>query len=772
MQAQPLKNTPGPRWLVARLAVLALLGTGPGAVAQPGPETFAKAPTTPLELWDAVDYLVRVGKPGQAAPYLNRFVKSNPDDATLLEIRDRYGVGTVLRLDEHPETRAQARPLLERMNAAAQRQARQEGRVRRFVDLLTASPDEQDYALEQLRKAGPYAVPPLVEAVASPGRPPQERVLLVRNMSRLDRTAVPALVTVLDAPDRTLAADVAEALGRIGDRRAVPFLTDYAARGETPAGRAIARLTGRPFESQPRTPVRVLADEARRYHRHDLEFPGETVEVWSWVEGEGPSPRTVSRGEAEAILGLRFARRALELDPADRPAQVILLSLALEQAVARTGRGSFPAEDPTGAYPLALASGPEVVGEVLRQALADGHSDLAAAAVGILGRLTDRDALTTDRPPPLVEALSAPDRRVQFTAAHALVDLAPQRPFPGSSRVVPVLARFVAHPAEAPTAVVIDGAINRAAQVADLLKTGLGYEPQVATGGEDGFRLAAEAADVEAIFLNPTQLQGAWTFVDTLANLRADARTAGIPVILLGSLRVRERMEKIAETYPRVVFLVSPLDAALFKKQLDRALGRMGVRPLSAAERKDYAQGAAALLARIAARPGSPFEPDLSVAAPSLAAALHSPAIGTEAAAVLGDMPGREGQRGLADVVLDGAEEAPSRVAAAGQLSRSIRRFGPLVAADQERRLAEAFQREPDPALRTALAEVIGALQPEPAPVGRRLRAFAPAVPEPAAAPAPPAPAPAEAPSTEAPEPESHSELHRTEDWGLSGRFC
>ncbi len=55
-----------------------------------------------------------------------------------------------------------------------------------------------------------------------------------------------------------------------------------------------------------------------------------------------------------------------------------------------------------------------------------------------LAKVTDRDSLVSGgRPHPLVEALVAPGRRVQFAAAQALVELAPDRPFPGSSRVVP-----------------------------------------------------------------------------------------------------------------------------------------------------------------------------------------------------------------------------------------------------------------------------------------------------------------------------------------------
>src|SRR4051812_13558974 len=75
----------------------------------PGPETFAKTPTTPMELWDAADYLVRTGQVAQAVPYLNQFVRSQPDDETLLAIRDRYGVGSILRLEDHPQTRGVAR---------------------------------------------------------------------------------------------------------------------------------------------------------------------------------------------------------------------------------------------------------------------------------------------------------------------------------------------------------------------------------------------------------------------------------------------------------------------------------------------------------------------------------------------------------------------------------------------------------------------------------------------------------------------------------------
>ncbi len=922
----------------AALAALALVGTAaalsPALAQLPGPESFAKEPRTPTELWDAVDYLVRVGQADAAVPYLRKFLASNPDDATLLEIRGRYGVGTVLRLDEFPDTKPLVRPLLERFAAASRRSATQPGRLQGAIAGLTRTRPEQDYGVERLREAGPNAVPAVIAALNDASRSGEDRALIAANLGRLDHSAVPPLIAVLDSPDAVLATDAAEALGRIGDPRAIPALTYASARkdkgaGESPqeaARGAIARLTGRPFSQQTRTAARVLADEARKYLIHAVRFPGDTVELWEW-EGDRPAPRTVPSSEAEGILGLRYARQALAIDPADARAQATFVALALEKAVARVGLDRFPAEDPTGAWPTALAAGPDVLGEVLRVAIADGHSELASAAAMALGRVVNRDSLTAGRrPSPLVEALSAPDRRAQFAAAKALVELEPARPFPGSSRVVPTLARFVGD-APAPQAVVIDGNLNRGNRVASMVSN-LGYDPTTVERGDQGFQLAAESAGVEAIFLEPSGLQGAWGVRQTLANLRADARTAGLPVFLLlpedpraeqtyldrgreltrterepndepgqaqplivapdtrrarvqgslpaadaqgdyyrlgplrpgttvlghvslpsvstlnpgealltlereilvgprreprgftvaesragrlaylipaapepapkdnkaeaqraadrkaaeakgqpffdtppeppaygdyllhirptlpigregaparergalpryildvaqlqkvattpGTSAVRERLEDDQASFPRVAILVPTTDANLWKRQVDAAMARMGALPLSAAERDAFAKGAAALLARIASRPGSPLAGGLDRAGPALTGALNS-AAGVAASEALGDVPGIEAQRGLADAAIDPSRPDNLRRRAAEALARSLQRFGPLIAADQEPKLLEALDRESDPAVRAALAAALGALRPRPALVGRRLPAY------------------------------------------------
>lgn len=717
---------------------------------QPAP-IYTKTPTTPLEFWDAADYLLRTGQAADAVPYLNQFMQSNPDDATLLSVRDQYGAGSFLRLQDHPETRKFAEPLVAKLGEASRRTATNPERISRSIAALTKTKEEQDHAVEQLRKAGAYAVPPLFQELTKQGLSPETHALLVRNMGRLDRSATPALIAALDA-ESALAADAAAALGGIGDPRAIAPLTALIATGEPgspakdAARRAIEYITKRPFEAQSKSPVRLLADEARRYHTHAIKFPGDSVTIWDWdANARTPVPRTISRSEAEVFFGNKLARAALAVDPTDRPAQAVLIGQALEKALERAGVANFPANDPANTFAAAVAAGPAVLGDVLRQAVADGKSDLASVAAMALGKVTDANALAVDGAVnPLVEALAAPGRRARFAAAKALVDLDPRKPFAGSSRVVPVLAQFVTAGAS-PRALVIDGNLTRGSQLSGYLKA-LGYEPVLEPTGADGFKTAAESADIEIILVDHHMIQGAWRLHDTLSNLKADARTAGVPVYVVAPLTREADLLSLKDRFPGVKFLVTPTSTATLKDQLAFAAPE---RPemFTAEERASYALEAATLLGKVAARPGSPFERDLARIEPELTAALGNPGTSVAATAVLGDVALPDAQRGLADALLDPSKPGPLRLSAASQLAKSVQRFGPLIAREQEANLLAAFDREADPALRTALGTVIGSLRPRAASTGARLRKL-----ETGAGPAAvaPAPAPPASPSPEA----------------------
>ncbi len=677
----------------------------------PGTELFAKEPQTPLELWDAVDYLLRTGQDKKALPYLDKFLKGKPDDATLETIRKRYGPSSVLSLADYPATRAFAEPLAEAMMAAARKIATDPKRIAGFVAALVRTEDEQSYAVRRLREAGADAVPFLVEALARPGLTAEDRQKILKNAARLDRSAVAPLAAVLDSPDPVLAADAAGVLGSLGDERCIPQLTFAAAApAAAPAVRqaaqaAIARLTARPFAAQQRTPLAVLTDAAWRLHRHEIDLGAEPVAVWTWDKERGlPVSTKVPRTEAEAILGDRFAKDALTLAPADRNARVVQLSLNLEKAIEQAGFTAYKAQDQAESK-AATAAGPSLLIEALKTAIADGKTDLAAVLATALGEVTDVQALaSTGRPHPLVDALYRPGRRLQFAAARAIVKLAPKSSFPGCGRVVATLARFLPKQLEG-RGIVIDANPNRGSQLAGFL-INLGYDAELEVTGARGFAAAAIAADVDVILISHDLFGQRWTVNETLANLKADARTAAIPVFIYGPLNVAYEHPNLQRNYPNIKFLVQPVDAAMLKKQIKELPGA-----LDRAERAGYAREAAELIAGVVKQPKSPLAVDSTVAEHSLAAALNADETGAAAAISLGHVADPDAQRNLADAALDPARPAAIRRQSAKELVESIRRFGPLVSSGQEARLMSMIEIEDDPNVLADLEAVRRALR-------------------------------------------------------------
>ncbi len=136
---------------------------------------------------------------------------------------------------------------------ASTRRATDPARMDKFIAALSQSRAEQKVAVERLREAGPFAIPPLIRALSVSGLDASVRTPLAENLGQLDRKAVPALIAALDSTDDAIVGDVARALGQIGDARAVPALTYLAARTkpETAAKplvlQAIRELTGKTF---------------------------------------------------------------------------------------------------------------------------------------------------------------------------------------------------------------------------------------------------------------------------------------------------------------------------------------------------------------------------------------------------------------------------------------------------------------------------------------------------------------------------------------------
>src|SRR5438552_2174402 len=82
---------------------------------------FYKKPETVAEFWRAMNHEIEVGQSQIAAGYLKGFLAQNPSDEDLLQIQDREGSAAFGRLLAFPELRADAKPLVERVDALVQK---------------------------------------------------------------------------------------------------------------------------------------------------------------------------------------------------------------------------------------------------------------------------------------------------------------------------------------------------------------------------------------------------------------------------------------------------------------------------------------------------------------------------------------------------------------------------------------------------------------------------------------------------------------------------
>jgi CheY-like chemotaxis protein len=525
-----------------------------GALGQEVPQ-FYKKPETAAEFWRAMNHEIELGQFKIAAGYLKGFLARNPTDEELLQIQDREGSSAFHRLLTIPELRADAAPLIERVDALVQQHLSDPKRLAALIKNLNATPEERSYAIAQLSRAGAAAMPALLDALLG-AADSGERSAILSALAKLDRAIVPPLLAALDVDEPNVRSELIGVLSERAETAATPYLWYLSASPKQPAAvrdraaRALAAFLGRNVDRRPSAEVAAslppakaeLTSEAERYYEHRIRFPqGAAVTVWRWDGGKRSLvSQALPASKAEEYYGLRFAGQALDLDPSYVPAQIIYLSFLLDK------------EADSGAVKEVLRStNPELIIAVLRKALAEQRLPVILAATTALGDLAEVRALRPSgaEVPVLVRALDYPDRRVQLAAADAVLRIPALPTAPVAARVVEILGRAVAGESEAKAqAKVLLGFFD--ADIANMVANNLrrtGYQPVIARSGREVLRRLNQAADIDVLLLDSALPNPG--LADLLAQLRADRNAAHLP-LLLTTPGVREaNLRPITERY-------------------------------------------------------------------------------------------------------------------------------------------------------------------------------------------------------------------------------
>jgi CheY-like chemotaxis protein len=702
--------------------------------------TFFKKPENAMEFWAAMNFEIGVGKFDLALEYLKGFMGKDPKtrspavtDQELVDIESAEGMSAFLRLLQIPELREEAKPLLERVNAAVKKHLGDPARIAKYIKNLSASPEERAYAIIELRRSGPQAVPQLVESLlATQGATEHAKILSV--FAELGKNIVPPLLAALDVDDPGLRLELLQILRQRVDKNAVPYLWFLSASPQQPelirktATDMLSLFLSIPKGDLPSSKI-ALTREAERYYQHQVTFspPNQTV-VWYFdKEKKQILSRTLSASEAEEFYGLRFSGQALELDPSYVPAQVVYVSLALEKGFERAGLDQPLEKGAPAVKEVLKVVNPDLIETVLDRALADGRVSVAVGAARALGDIQDRGAARSkdQRPPALVRALNFPDRRVQFAAADALLKI-PGLPNPlAITRTVEVLRRTLSTDAVS-QALIGDGDVIRAGQVGHAVKQA-GYEPIVVHTGREALRQLRESAGVDVLLIDFQLPDPGLPYL--LAQLRSDINSARLPVLVTVppnrlTRELREQLRPVIEPYRNVWVVATTSTADILKSEItERVAGTVG-RPLTEAERKADATLAMLWLKRMAV--GEVKGYDVEPARDVILKTLSSNDLGSLAIEAAGRLPGAAPQTKLADIVLDNNRPAGLRSQAAEELVRHIQAHGLALSMNYVRSLQDLFDKAPDAKLKANVAVVLGALRPDARLTGGRLLRYGP----------------------------------------------
>lgn len=721
-------------WLMAMATNLRAQPAPAKLTPPPEPSPLLIEPKTAEESFAAALLMVDLARIDLAKKYLDQFNATSPDDVMLMKMRDMHGTASFVKLSRIKELQPVSTQLLEQLNAASRKQSEDPAFVDGLIARLSQGPTQRELAIIELRNAGPKAVPQIIRQMSRPEMLNKQDDLVLA-LIRMGRQVVPPLLGALDSPQERIRAAVISVLTALDAREAIPHLWFPAFSESQPLGvriaanQALTKLVGGGTENIERVSSVAASSELRRLSKLLYENPGMLpqdegggVTIWGWDDKEQTvAPHGYNSTIGGLLMSARFAKQALELFPERPETQRQYLASLLALEVLQRGWDKPRDPVPGSAIYLAVTAGEETVASVLAEALAVDQPATGVAALEVLGQIGTREQLLGQKglKSPVLAALNSPDQRVQFAAAVTVLRMEPRPGLSSASRVVSILSRALTDPGK-PVAIVIDADTNRGSQAAGYLNN-LGLEALSATTGREGFERAATTAGVQVVMVHANCIR--WDLTQTLANLRADSRTAALPIVIYGSETVRSSLTRLIDRSRPAMFISEAVTESDFNRQFAPFVRSTKSPPLSAQERGGQKVTAAYWLASIATSRGAPVF-DASTAEPELSLVAEDEDVGANALVALSGIGTGSSQRRLSRVATNPQLKSQLRQTAAAQLGFHIQRFGLLLIKEEVAEVHTAWVEAKDAVVKASLAAVMGTLRPNTTLVGERLREF------------------------------------------------
>lgn len=590
--------------------------------------------------------------------------------------------------------------------------ARDPERIRESIEKLDDSLRARLNAIRRLKVAGEYAAPEMLRVLAGQSDEDQAlRPYVLEAMVQLGRPMVLPMAEGMSALPGKAKAQVARSLGRIGYPAALPFLKQVIEEEQTDettrqaAVAALQRIASRRGLDTEASAASMFFQLAEDYYEGQpsliLAPEASSNMVWYVDEQAGEAdidPAPVPTAVFADIMAMRMARRALTLDPTmDRSLQLWLAANFRREN--RMPEGARVAErlvpDRSTAFYGRMA-GPTHLKSVLARAIRARDTDLALDAITALRRTGGQASLIGDAGV-LLAAMNYPDARVRLEAALAVARSNPAEAFPGSERVVPLLAE-AANQTATPQALVIAPQREALNTLSAKLREVGAYEAHQAASLDDVASVLSgiPAADLVIVRGEPALLRA---FRDRRGNW---SKLQASPVVVLAGQAELATANAIFHDDASVVVAGNgAVETARLKEAVSQAVMAVRGEPMTEAEALRNAERALAAMRDLALLDSAVF--DVTEAQGALIEALASPepSVVTGAAGVLAWFESVRAQEAIGEAALKADQPASQRAALLEALADSFKRHGQQLPP----RLSESLQN----LVRTSSGEVADA---------------------------------------------------------------
>lgn len=645
-----------------------------------------EADTNPKALWADFNHYVRIARPDMAKAAGDTLLEK-VDAAQLLELVEggdypdyERTLQLASRIDGLKDVSAKIGAEIQEARIS---RSREPARIAADIEKLGEGERANANATARLRAAGQYAAPALLATLLDEK---QKRLHphVMTAMIRIGRPLVYPLTVALPHLEPVQLGQVAQVLAEIGYPRAIPALKAVSENPKTdPNAKRMLEAASKRLEEYTRLPSNVPASELfltlgqNHYHSAtlgDIEPNADTAQgkgvVWTYSKTAGLIAIHVPLEIYGDVLAMRAAEMALKLAPQMDQA----LSLWLAANLRRENRLPQGAADPSyganrqpAAFYLEMA-GPLRQHDVLSMALDDRDSALALDAISGLASTAGTDALINRMGTiqPLLRALSYPDRRVRFAATFAMTNARPKTEFPGSQRVVSVLAEALRQGAD--RYAIVLGQDRDATNKLVALANDLGYK---AFGGQSLADVAQQVSAGPGVDLILTDRSVAE--VQTIDRQTVtDYKLAAVPILAIVNAADQIELNRLyPDSDARVRSTVLGDDTDALRKAIEQATAVYAGDAISPEEAEHFAATSLTLLKQIALDSGEVF--NVREAEPALIEALSDsrPVIASGAAAVLATINSADGQVAIGDAILDDSKSEELRISMLESLAKS-----------------------------------------------------------------------------------------------------